>query len=146
MVIFIIRYPDIKPDTMIHPGARRGASLRGTASKYRQMYHIKMNNAMQEGDFVFRVLWTLHIKLLLLMLYLLCFIWTSSFPSSILCLKVLQRRSGNIVISHKKWFCQSLKLEKKDSMNLNFYFSPEMVWILLTSILESYLYWVSLIN
>ena len=23
MVIFIIRYPDIKPDTMIHPGARR---------------------------------------------------------------------------------------------------------------------------
>ena len=28
-------------------------------------------------------------------------------------------------------------------MNLNFYFSPEMVWILLTSLLESYLYGVS---
>ena len=54
MVIFIIRYPDIKPDTMIHPGARREEPACRGPPVYRQMYHIKMNNAMRNEAFVFR--------------------------------------------------------------------------------------------
>ena len=80
MVIFIIRYPDIKPDTMIHPGARREEPACGGPPVSIDRCIIS-RWTMQWG---MRLLYSdsLIIKLLLLMLYLLCFIWTSSFPSS----------------------------------------------------------------